>query len=53
MVRVGAERVGGGGRGVPPGPGLSRGKGYDPVAHRAMPAPEPDPAGRSILIRRH
>jgi hypothetical protein len=40
-----------GGRGGPPGPGLSRGKGYDAVARWAMPSPEPDLAGYSILIR--
>jgi hypothetical protein len=40
----------GGGRG-PAGPGLSRGKGYDAVARWAMPNPEPDIAGYSILIR--
>jgi hypothetical protein len=40
----------GGGRG-PAGPGLSRGKGYDAVARWAMPNPEPDIAGYSLLIR--
>lgn len=40
-----------GGRGGPPGPGLSRGKGYDAVARWAMPSPEPDIAGYSLLIR--
>ena len=40
-----------GGRGGPPGPGLSRGKGYDAVARWAMPNPEPDIAGYSLLIR--
>jgi len=47
----GAGRGGrGGGRG-PAGPGLSRGKGYDAVARWAMPNPEPDIAGYSLLIR--
>jgi hypothetical protein len=40
----------GGGRG-PAGPGLTRGKGYDAVARWAMPNPEPDIAGYSLLIR--
>ena len=40
----------GGGRG-PAGPGLSRGKGYDAVARWAMPNPEPDLAGYSVLVR--
>jgi hypothetical protein len=44
-------RGGRGGRGGPPGPGLTRGKGYDAVARWAMPNPEPDLAGYSILIR--
>jgi hypothetical protein len=46
-----AGRGGRGGRGGPPGPGLTRGKGYDAVARWAMPNPEPDLAGYSILIR--
>ena len=46
-----AGRGGRGGRGGPPGPGLTRGKGYDAVARWAMPNPEPDVAGYSILIR--
>jgi hypothetical protein len=46
-----AGRGGRGGRGGPPGPGLGRGKGYDAVARWAMPNPEPDLAGYSILIR--
>jgi hypothetical protein len=47
---AGAGR-GGRGRGGPPGPGLTRGKGYDAVARWAMPNPEPDIAGYSLLIR--
>jgi len=46
-----AGRGGRAGRGGPPGPGLTRGKGYDAVARWAMPNPEPDLAGYSILIR--
>ena len=46
-----AGRGGRGGRGGPPGPGLTRGKGYDAVARWAMPNPEPDLAGYSLLIR--
>ncbi len=42
-----AGRGGRGGR----GPGLSRGTGYDAVLRWAMPNPEPDLAGYSILIR--
>jgi hypothetical protein len=44
---AGAGRGGRGGR----GPGLSRGNGYDAVMRWAMPNPEPDLAGYSILIR--
>jgi len=44
---AGAGRGGRGGR----GPGLSRGNGYDAVVRWAMPNPEPDLAGYSILIR--
>ena len=44
---AGAGRGGRGGR----GPGLSRGNGYDAVMRWAMPDPEPDLAGYSILIR--
>lgn len=44
---TGAGRGGRGGR----GPGLSRGNGYDAVMRWAMPDPEPDLAGYSILIR--
>jgi hypothetical protein len=47
----GGRGQGGRGRGGPPGPGLSRGKGYDAVARWAMPDAEPDLAGYSILIR--
>jgi Peptidase family M28 len=43
-------RGGAGGRGGR-GPGLSRGSGYDAVIRWAMPSPEPDIAGYSILIR--
>jgi len=45
----GARGGRGGGRG--PGLGLSRGNGYDAVARWAMPNPEPDLAGYSVLIR--
>lgn len=44
---TGAGRGGRGGR----GPGLSRGNGYDAVMRWAMPNPEPDLAGYSILMR--
>ena len=43
--------AGRGGRGGGRGPGLSRGNGYDAVIRWAMPNPEPDLAGYSILIR--
>jgi Peptidase family M28 len=48
---AGRGQGGRGGRGGTPQPGLSRGKGYDAVARWAMPNPEPDIAGYSILIR--
>jgi hypothetical protein len=47
----GGGQGGRGGRGGAPQPGLSRGKGYDAVARWAMPNPEPDIAGYSILVR--
>jgi len=49
---AGGQGAGGrAGRGGPPGPGLSRGNGYDAVARWTMPSPEPDLAGYAILIR--
>ena len=46
-----AAGAGRGGRGGGRGPGLSRGNGYDAVMRWAMPNPEADLAGYSIVIR--